>query len=472
MTRLTILHTNDLHGRALQLARIATLAKEIRAEAEATQGYCVLWDAGDAEDTILLESSMTKGSAVMAMLRSAGYDQAALGNATPLRYGPQAVQGLAEGLKQPLLCANMIDPDTGHLVAGLAPYMIQTFGQVKVGIIGLTAPMSIYSVFKLVLADPLAVLPDLIAQVRSLGAQTVMLLSHLGSAVDQQLAQQIAGLDVIIGGHDHAALNPPLVVNDTIVAQAGDYGRFLGRLDLEIDSTTGRIVHHHGELIPVSEDAPLDPDTQMTIEIERDRVQQMMQRVIGELRAPLDWAEDQQCAAGNLLADVLFDWVKGAQVALALAGHWTTGLPAGPVTVSALYASMRSTANPARVELSGEQIVQFLREALKPENAARKPRPLLGVAIGMPHIAGMHVRYDPESFDLLEVRIGDEPLQLHHKYVVAATDLELYYDFINYLVIPQEQIELEVPTIVPEVLEEYLTKHSPLSAPTVDRITT
>ena len=83
MTRLTILHTNDLHGRVEQVFRIAALARQIRQEVEAGAGHCTLWDAGDAEDTILYESSMTKSRAVMALLRGAGYELEALGNATP-----------------------------------------------------------------------------------------------------------------------------------------------------------------------------------------------------------------------------------------------------------------------------------------------------------------------------------------------------------------------------------------------------
>ena len=74
MTRLTILHTNDVHGRVGQLSRVAALARHIRREVEAEGGHCLLLDGGDAEDTILLESSVTKGSAVMALLRAAGYD--------------------------------------------------------------------------------------------------------------------------------------------------------------------------------------------------------------------------------------------------------------------------------------------------------------------------------------------------------------------------------------------------------------
>jgi 2',3'-cyclic-nucleotide 2'-phosphodiesterase (5'-nucleotidase family) len=52
MTHLTILHTNDIHGRVGRVCRIAALAKKIRREVAANGGYCVLWDCGDAEDTM------------------------------------------------------------------------------------------------------------------------------------------------------------------------------------------------------------------------------------------------------------------------------------------------------------------------------------------------------------------------------------------------------------------------------------
>jgi 2',3'-cyclic-nucleotide 2'-phosphodiesterase (5'-nucleotidase family) len=407
---------------------------------------------------------------VMTLLQSAGYGLEALGNGSPLRYGPQATSGLAESLGRPLLCANMRDVGTGQLISGVVPYAIQTFGDLKVGVIGLTATMrSMYAAFGVILDDPVAVLPDLIAQVRALGAQTVVLLSHIGSETDRQVAGQVSGLDLIIGGHDHVALDPPLVVNGTIIAQAGDYGRFLGRLDLEIDPASGKITRHHGELIPVGQDIPPDPRTQSAFEVERSKVQQAMQRVIGELRAPLDLADDRQCAAGNLLADALLDRVQGAQIAMTVTGHWTTGLEAGPLTLGALNAAIRSPANPAEVNVTGAQIAGFLQAALKPENASRRLRVLRGVAVGMPHIAGMRVRYDPASFELVEARVGDEPLELDRHYVVAATDLE-FYDFMGYLVIPAEQIRFEVPTIMPEVLEDYIARRSPLGAPDANRI--
>ena len=80
----------------------------------------------------------------------------------------------------------------------------------------------------------------------------------------------------------------------------------------------------------------------------------------------------------------------------------------------------------------------------------------------MPHIAGMCVRYDLNALSTLEIEIGNEPLIEDKKYLVASTDME-FAEFINYLIIPDEQIEYEIPTIMPEVLEDYIRYNSPLS---------
>jgi 5'-nucleotidase len=468
--QLTILHTNDLHGRAQQLLRIASLVRRIRSEVEANGGYCLYLDAGDSEDTSNLESSLTKGSAMEAILRGAGCDYVALGNAIPIRYGPEAVQNLAVHFGKSLLCGNMCNQQ-GELIDGLQAYAIQTLGGLKVGLIGLTDPMDVYrAVFKLDAKKPVDVLPNLIDEVRSQGAKIIILLSHLSSPVDQQLAEKILGVDVIIGGHDHKKLYPPLGINGTVIAQAGEYGQFLGRLDLEIDENIGELVNYQGELIPVDETLPSDPQAQRSFENEQKRIQEIMSRQIGNLENAFKYSKDAECAAGNLLADAVLDRMKGTQVALALAGHWTTGLKAGVVTQGEIFSANRSTANPARVELSGKQILTFIRKALKSENAARRLHALRGSTVGMPHIAGMHVCYNPNDLSTLEIEIGNEPLIEDRKYIVASTDME-FSEFIDYLIIPDEQIEYEIPTIMPEVLEDYIRENSPLSASQNSRVT-
>lgn len=460
MIRLTVLHTNDLHGRVEQVFRIAALAQQIKREVAASGGYCALWDAGDAEDTILYESSMTKGRAMMGLLRGAGYELEALGNATPLRYGPQAIAGLAEDFGRPLLCANMFEPESERLVTGLEPYTIQHFGELAVGIIGLTDPMRFYAFFNLNMGDPVRLLPQLMAEVRARGAQTIILLSHLGSRQDRHVAESVTGIDLIIGGHDHIELNPPLVINQTIIVQAGDYGRRMGRLDLEIDPRSGRIMQHHGALLPITPELPIDLDTQRVFTQQQARVQHIAARVVGTAHNPIDWAPDRECTAGNLVADMLRDWAH-ADVGLALGGQWRSGLETGEITIGRLYAACRSTANPGLTTVTGAQLMQFLREGLKPENAARTPQPLRGTPIGWPHVSGLRVRV--KASEPIECWINGDLLQPDRAYRVAATDLE-FSDIIGYLIVPDELVAYEVPIIVPEMLENYLAQHSPIGA--------
>jgi 2',3'-cyclic-nucleotide 2'-phosphodiesterase (5'-nucleotidase family) len=469
VTRLTILHTNDLHGRVPQLMRIATLVRRIRRAVEAAGGYCLYVDAGDSEDTTLLESSLTKGSAMNAILRGAGCDYVALGNSIPLRYGPQAIADMAKHFGRPLLCANLCDSE-GRLVAGLEPFTVQALGDLQLGLIGLTAPIPGYATFfKLQAAQPEAILPGLIEEANARGAKTIVVISHLASHVDQALAEKIPGVHLIIGGHDHKALHPPITVNGTIIAQAGEYGNFLGQLDLEVDPATGAVTRFEGTLLPIDETIPPDPEAEAVVESERVRVQKIMSRVIGTLTTAFDLADDRECAAGNLLADALLERVPGAEIAIALAGHWETGLEAGPLTQGMLFAAHRSTANPGKLELTGEQIRRYMSIALKPENAAQTHHGLRGRKMGLPHVAGMTVRYDPSNLEALEIQVGDQPLEKDRKYIVATTDME-FSDWVGYLVIPDEEVEYEVPTITPEVVEEYVMRHTPVTDKPEERL--
>jgi 2',3'-cyclic-nucleotide 2'-phosphodiesterase (5'-nucleotidase family) len=248
------------------------------------------------------------------------------------------------------------------------------------------------------------------------------------------------------------------VINGTLIAQAGDYGRYLGRLDLDIDSDSGRIVHHHGELLPITETLPFDSEAQRMFVEQQERVKRIADRILGTATTPIDWAPDRECAAGNLVADMLRERAQ-AEVALVLGGHWRCGLDVGDITVGALYAACRSTANPGVTTLTGAQLIQFMRAGLIPGNMGRTPKPLRGTPVGWPHVSGMSVRV--KAGEPIAFWIGDEPLQLDRTYLVAGTDLE-FSRLIDYLVVPDELIAYEVPAIVPEILEDYLVQHTPI----------
>lgn len=469
LIRLTLLHTNDLHGRIQQLARIVTLMKQIRSEVTHAEGICFYVDCGDSEDTAQLESCLTRGASMHALMKAAECDLAALGNAIPIRYGPQAVENLAQAYGKPLLCANLCEKN-GDLINGVEPFTIVEKNGIKFGFIGITAPMRAYgTIFGLDPKDPEELLPQIIEQVHALGAQTVILLSHFASKNDIPLAEKVSGMDVIISGHDHQQISPPLEVNETIIVEAGQFGEMLGRLDLIIDEVTGKVIESRGELIPITDEIDQDQEFLKAVAFQEEQVDELMSVKIGEILQPIESFSDRECASGNLLADALLEYVDGAQLAFVINGHWTNGLAAGTVTQRDLYTANRSAGNPARIKLNGQQIQNFLTEALKTENIERKLHPLRGKECGWPHVAGMIVMIDSNHQDKVEIQVNGRTIQPDEELVVAASDME-FSEVLGYLPIDDEEIEYEVPTILPEVVEAYLKKHTPLRSETNNRI--
>ena len=106
-------------------------------------GYCLYLDAGDSEDSTLLESVLTRGSTMNALLQAAGCDQVALGNAIPIRYGPQAVANLAKHYGKPLLMRQPLYRE-GDLIPGVTPSYMLKINDLTLAIIGFTAPMKIF----------------------------------------------------------------------------------------------------------------------------------------------------------------------------------------------------------------------------------------------------------------------------------------------------------------------------------------
>jgi 2',3'-cyclic-nucleotide 2'-phosphodiesterase (5'-nucleotidase family) len=467
--RLTILHTNDLHGRLHRFTRIVTLIRRIRQEVADLGGHSLYLDAGDTEDSTLLESVLSRGAFMNSMLRAAGCDQVALGNAIPIRYGPQAVANQAEYLGKPLLCANLITPE-GALLPGVVPYQLVTIEDLSLAIIGFTAPMDFYTTFfKYPVYQPVDLMPALIEKARVDGAKTILALTHIASKQDIQLAESVSGIDLIVGGHDHQRISPPMRVNDTLIAQSGQFGESLGRLDLVIDRSTGRILEHTGMLIPVTEDIPEDEQMLQAIASEKKRIDVVLNETIGEVNVPLSLSEDAECAAGNLQADAVLDHMKGAQLAFMVNGHWVSGLEAGKITQRQLYGANRSAGNPTLVELSGAQIRQWLIAALKPENITSQPIPLRGMCVGMPGIAGMNVIADPARLEALQVFVDGEPMDDTKTYLAATTDMEIS-TILDYLAVPFNEVDFEVPIVLPEIIEEYIRKHSPIQDVKMGRI--
>jgi len=233
---LTLLYTNDLHAR---LERFDGLAERIAAE-RSTGTPILLLDAGDAWQDFRVPMLAVWGAAeTVAWMNEVGYDAMALGN-HELYLGAEVLAERAAQAGFPLLCANLrpcpgVDPP-------FAPFVVRQVGDLRVLLIGLVTDDGLpYPDYPwLAYESPgRALLRTLKAA--STGADLTIALVHLSLSEAARLAEAVPGVDVFVTGHSHQTTAQPIRVGESLVVQAGDFGRFLGRLRLDVDPATGAV---------------------------------------------------------------------------------------------------------------------------------------------------------------------------------------------------------------------------------------
>jgi 2',3'-cyclic-nucleotide 2'-phosphodiesterase (5'-nucleotidase family) len=98
------------------------------------------------------------------------------------------------------------------------------------------------------LLDPVKALREVVPQLRAAGAQVVVVLSHLFYEEMERVAQELDGIDVMVGSHHgpqpNHLLEEPRVVRGTILSIAGHDMAAVGQLDLIVQRSHGRVVRH------------------------------------------------------------------------------------------------------------------------------------------------------------------------------------------------------------------------------------
>jgi 2',3'-cyclic-nucleotide 2'-phosphodiesterase (5'-nucleotidase family) len=422
--RVTLLHTNDIHGRIDGLARVATLVERIRAE---TPHRVIYVDAGDVEEATTRLSNLTKGVAMHRLLSAAGCEVAAVGNAVWLRYGPQIISDEARVASYPLLLANLTP------VEGVQPTALID----GVGFVGVTDPFRSFLDrdidFGLDVLDEVQAVREGARDLREHGAELVVCLSHLGYralpatadlvTTDPELAKQVDGeVDLIVGAHSHDLLPEGERVGSVTIAQAGCFAEHLGRVDV----SDGEI---RASLIAVTEDIPQHPAVLAAVDAAEADLDASLDEVIANLPVPLD---------GRWIAEMLRARM-GAEVGLALSAvALDRPVPAGPLRRRDLWEACHSTANPAVVELSGAQLAQMLERGNNPEFQRTTNHALRGRPRGELHATEIG-KIDPGQ-----------------TYVVAATDFEFWDEAGLVESDWRLDIRYDFPTIMREAIEERL----------------
>ncbi len=311
--RFTILHTNDEHSEIIPFgpaidypdyptvggfSRIAHEIARIKTEKAAAGEPVLTLSGGDFSQGTLFAwlETQASGHAELSLFQAMGYDAVALGNHEfEMGSGYRAMalgQAKADGVKLPILCANIqfddTDPqaaalhalysetDLGGAQLAIQPYTVKTLANgLKVGIFGLlgvgaeaVAPAAGMTgvTFGNVIGNPtdpvgfinrVNVAQNMVNTLRTAGCDVVVALSHSGTSEEKNLASFVNGIDVIVGGHSHDLNYPPITVGGTTIVQAGSYGRYLGELELEY--ANGKVGVVNAQAITINQDIPTVP---------------------------------------------------------------------------------------------------------------------------------------------------------------------------------------------------------------------
>jgi 2',3'-cyclic-nucleotide 2'-phosphodiesterase (5'-nucleotidase family) len=283
----TILHTNDFHGQLQAanadpnkistpgMARTARVVNAIRTAKGAAN--VLLVDAGDEMQGSLLSNlgdgtASGKGAPTIATFNQMAYDVATFGN-HEFDWG-QTVLGLrTTQATYPFVTANIVKMDGADCASSgwtkpdfaAAPYVIKTLGttpnQLKVAFIGVTTletpTITIASATAgLCFKDPTVSIEHYYNQMKTDGADVIVVLSHLGYADggygygipvygDQTLAKNLITngnpVNLIIGGHSHTSVAAPGTTvtvtgktGSTLVVQSAYNGRRVGQADITV----------------------------------------------------------------------------------------------------------------------------------------------------------------------------------------------------------------------------------------------
>jgi 5'-nucleotidase/UDP-sugar diphosphatase len=431
--KLTILHTNDNHGRFWSnrdgeygMAARATLINQIREEVIKDGGEVLLLDAGDV-NTGVPQSDLLNAEPDFRGMAALGYDAMAVGNHEFDNPLPTIRTQQSKWAKFPFISANIYD-EKGKRV--FPSHISKKINGLRVVIFGLTTedtpkksvPINTKGLkFRPSIDEATELVPQLRPQ-----ADVLIALTHTGHYPDEQhgidapgdvsIARKAKGIDVIVGGHTQKPLFEPDIQNGTVIVQAYEWGKYLGRVDLEVIDR--KVELRSAKLIPVnlkdSKEKIKDDEKIFTLlKPFKDRGDKKLLIKIGtadqEFVGNRDVIRFQEAPLGNLVARALKDKFK-ANLAIMNSGGIRDSLYKGDVTIESVMMVLPFAGEIVTAQLLGSELRPYL------EYIATQLTPGSG---SFPQVAGVQMVLDKETGKAKTILIEGKPLVENETYLMA-----------------------------------------------------
>lgn len=417
--KLTILHTNDIHSRIESInkydstcgaedeaegkcfggvARIMTKVTERRAALEGQN--VLLLDAGDPFQGSLFYTTY-KGAAEAEFMEAIGYDAMAVGN-HEFDDGPAGLEKFVDAVSFPVISGNLDLTSEPALKGKVGNHVVLEVGGEKIGIISALATDTVETSSpgpNVVFQDEIESLQADVAALEAEGVNKIIALTHVGLPKDLEIAEKVAGIDVVVGGHSHTLLSNtsdkaagpyPTMAGDVPVVQAYAYSKYLGELTVTFDDA-GNVTAAEGE--PILLDASVTPDDDIAARVAEmgAPIEEMKTRVVAETTEAVEGSREAcrsgECAMGNLVADAMLARVKdqGVTIAFQNGGGLRASIDQGEVTMGEVLSVLPFQNTLSTFQVTGQTLIDALENGVSQiEDGAGR----------FPQVAGMKFAFD------------------------------------------------------------------------------
>ncbi|HHX8538837.1 TPA: bifunctional UDP-sugar hydrolase/5'-nucleotidase UshA [Vibrio diabolicus] len=503
--KLTVLHTNDHHGRFWQnrygeygMAARKTLIDDLREEIQAEGGSVLLLSGGDI-NTGVPESDLQDAEPDFKGMSKIGYDAMALGNHefdNPL----DVLFKQQEWASFPMLSANIYDKNTGKRL--FQPYAMFKKQGIKIAVIGLTTEDTAKLgnpefIEQIDFRDPKEEAKNLIAELKETEyPDLIFAVTHMGhyengnrginAPGDVALARYLneGDLDMIVGGHSQepVCMEGPNVIkksfkpgdecqpdqqNGAYIVQAHEWGKYVGRADYEFRNGELSMVSY--DLIPVNlkKKIKVDGQSQRVLiqeEIEQDETMLEFLRPYqekgqgklnvkiaesnGKLEGDRSVVRYQQTNLGRLIATAHMERAK-ADFAVMNSGGVRDSIAAGDITYKDVLTVQPFGNMVSYVDMTGKEVLDYLNVvATKPVDSGAYAQ-FAGIAMSI------------NNGEVTNVFIGNKQLRLDGNYRFTVPSYNAAGGD-GYPKIDDHPGYVNTGFTDAEVLKDYLETHSPI----------
>jgi len=378
--KLTLLHSNDMHGDFLAeqidddliggVSMLSGYLQKVRKE-EKNVLYAI---AGDLFGGSLIDSEY-KGLSTIEITNLLAPDVVTVGN-HEVDYGMGHLLFLEKCAKFPIINANMYLRT--HQARLFDSHRILEKDGMRILFIGVLTESVLAQTSQEKLFGPLVDVRDAAEEIgrvcnscRTEDIDLTVLLTHVGYEEDKNLAAALDpdwGVDLIIGGHSHTCLEQPTVINGIPIVQAACGTDQVGRFDIWVDEEKNGIDHYEWQLIPIhSEYCPRDLELENVIRYYKKETDDKYGRIITRFADIYTHpVRNQETQLGRIFSDIFQDCL-GLDIMFLGSGGIRSKQLGTIVRYQDLMSAFSFNEAVYRVTFNGEQLKRSLRWILREE---------------------------------------------------------------------------------------------------------